>query len=431
MYPDHSSRDSQVLNKIIMESANFNQHHDQPLQQQEHQQQQQQQLIYPAFSSSTSSSATLVSTVNGQWNPSMVLEGDDFSRYMNEILPNSRDYFWPRSINSVPSVKKSLLEVDHEDSNCRDFRSYLHHPLPSKGGINPGLFLKSDDMNGSILKNSYIKNGQQDVSIDLNENLWIGSFSHSHINQKLSTNESYSNGDGFASFVGLPPSPPNFMSSGTSESTDQHQLYASTSLLPTSQSLPLATEILNCRNFDEGHRTHESFEERMSSDYCHLRQSSDSPSNSSNKTSTFRKEVSRPKTQKPTPSLAMAKKPRVLAPQSSCATLKVRKEKLGDRIAALHRLVSPFGKTDTASVLTEAIGYIQFLQDQIQTLSMAYLKSSRSSKSCRATRGQEVLSMKEDEDEEERAMHDLRSRGLCLVPLAFTSYVCCSYNGSI
>ncbi|XP_071914653.1 uncharacterized protein [Coffea arabica] len=392
MYPDHSSRDSQVLNKIIMESANFNQHHDQPLQQQEHQQQQQQQLIYPAFSSSTSSSATLVSTVNGQWNPSMVLEGDDFSRYMNEILPNSRDYFWPRSINSVPSVKKSLLEVDHEDSNCRDFRSYLHHPLPSKGGINPGLFLKSDDMNGSILKNSYIKNGQQDVSIDLNENLWIGSFSHSHINQKLSTNESYSNGDGFASFVGLPPSPPNFMSSGTSESTDQHQLYASTSLLPTSQSLPLATEILNCRNFDEGHRTHESFEERMSSDYCHLRQSSDSPSNSSNK---------------------------------------VRKEKLGDRIAALHRLVSPFGKTDTASVLTEAIGYIQFLQDQIQTLSMAYLKSSRSSKSCRATRGQEVLSMKEDEDEEERAMHDLRSRGLCLVPLAFTSYVCCSYNGSI
>ncbi|XP_027179691.1 uncharacterized protein LOC113778472 isoform X2 [Coffea eugenioides] len=369
MYPDHSSRDSQFLNKIIMESANFNQHHDQPLQQQEHQQQQQ-QLIYPAFSSSTSSSATLVSTVNGQWNPSMVLEGDDFSRYMNEILPNSRDYFWPKSINSVPSVKKSLLEVDHEDSNCRDFRSYLHHPLPSKGGINPGLFLKSDDMNGSILKNSYIKNGQQDVSIDLNENLWIGSFSHSHINQKLSTNESYSNGDDFASFVGLPPSPPNFMSSGTSESTDQHQLYASTSLLPTSQSLPLATEILNCRNFDEGRRTHESFEERMSSDYCHLRQSSDSPSNSSN-------------------------------------------------------------KTDTASVLTEAIGYIQFLRDQIQTLSMAYLKSSRSSKSCRATRGQEVLSMKEDEDEEERAMHDLRSRGLCLVPLAFTSYVCCSYNGSI
>ncbi|XP_027075276.2 uncharacterized protein [Coffea arabica] len=373
MYPDHSSRDSQVLNKIIMESANFNQHHDQPLQQQEHQhqqQQQQQQLIYPAFSSSTSSSATLVSTVNGQWNPSMVLEGDDFSRYMNEILPNSRDYFWPKSINSVPSVKKSLLEVDHEDSNCRDFRSYLHHPLPSKGGINPGLFLKSDDMNGSILKNSYIKNGQQDVSIDLNENLWIGSFSHSHINQKLSTNESYSNGDGFASFVGLPPSPPNFMSSGTSESTDQHQLYASTCLLPTSQSLPLATEILNCGNFDEGRRTHESFEERMSSDYCHLRQSSDSPSNSSN-------------------------------------------------------------KTDTASVLTEAIGYIQFLQDQIQTLSMAYLKSSRSSKSCRATRGQELLSMKEHEDEEERAMHDLRSRGLCLVPLAFTSYVCCSYNGSI
>lgn len=269
-----------------MESANFNQHHDQLLQQQVHQQQQQ-QLVCPPFSSS-SSSARLVSTVNGQWNPSMVLEGDDFIRYMNEILPNSRDCFWPKSINLVPSVKKSLLEVDHEDSNCRDFRSYLHHPLPSKGSINPGFLLKWNDMNGSTLKNSYIKNGQQDVPIDLNENLWNGSFCHSHISQKLSINESYSNGDGFASFVGLPPSPPlNFMSSCTSESTDQHHLYASTSLLPTSQSLPLATEILNCRNFNEGRGTHESFEERMSSDYCHLRQSSDSPSNSSNKVGIF------------------------------------------------------------------------------------------------------------------------------------------------
>eukprot|EP00249_Psilotum_nudum_P022565 c28567_g1_i2 orf=500-1390(+) len=44
----------------------------------------------------------------------------------------------------------------------------------------------------------------------------------------------------------------------------------------------------------------------------------------------------------------------------------LRKEKLGDRIMALQQLVSPFGKTDTASVLLEAIGYIKFLQEQVQ-----------------------------------------------------------------
>ncbi|KAK4751022.1 hypothetical protein SAY87_004504 [Trapa incisa] len=52
--------------------------------------------------------------------------------------------------------------------------------------------------------------------------------------------------------------------------------------------------------------------------------------------------------------------------QASCPHLKVRKERLGDRIAALQQLVAPYGKTDTASVLTDAIGYIKFLQDRVQ-----------------------------------------------------------------
>ncbi|KAL6996455.1 hypothetical protein U1Q18_006588 [Sarracenia purpurea var. burkii] len=48
--------------------------------------------------------------------------------------------------------------------------------------------------------------------------------------------------------------------------------------------------------------------------------------------------------------------------------LKVKKERLGDRITALHQLVSPFGKTDTASVLFEAISHIGFLQGQIEVM---------------------------------------------------------------
>ncbi|GMI89471.1 BASIC HELIX LOOP HELIX 68, PERICYCLE FACTOR TYPE-A 3 [Hibiscus trionum] len=65
-------------------------------------------------------------------------------------------------------------------------------------------------------------------------------------------------------------------------------------------------------------------------------------------------------------------------PSATQSTFKVRKEKLGDRITTLHQLVSPFGKTDTASVLLEAIGYIRFLQSQIEALSLPYLGSGSS-----------------------------------------------------
>ncbi|THU48146.1 hypothetical protein C4D60_Mb09t23130 [Musa balbisiana] len=60
-----------------------------------------------------------------------------------------------------------------------------------------------------------------------------------------------------------------------------------------------------------------------------------------------------------------AKKPKTAG--SSCpGTIMVRKDKLGERIMALQQLVSPFGKSDTASVLHEALGYIRFLHDQVQ-----------------------------------------------------------------
>ncbi|KAI3504762.1 hypothetical protein L1887_26467 [Cichorium endivia] len=105
-----------------------------------------------------------------------------------------------------------------------------------------------------------------------------------------------------------------------------------------------------------------------------------------------------------------------MEPRASCAPFKVRKEKLGDRIAALQQMVAPFGKTDTASVLMEAIGYIKFLQNQVETLSVPYMKSTQKTNRL-PTSGVSV------EGGNEETKRDLRSRGLCLVPLSCLSYV--------
>ncbi|KAL1340591.1 hypothetical protein HN51_026947 [Arachis hypogaea] len=126
---------------------------------------------------------------------------------------------------------------------------------------------------------------------------------------------------------------------------------------------------------------------------------------------------------------------------SSLPPLKVRKEKLGDRITALHQLVSPFGKTDTASVLLEAIGYIRFLQSQIEALSSPYLgNGSKNMRSQQYVHGERNSVFPEDpgqllndtglkrkaassQDSKDNKAKDLRSRGLCLVPVSFTQHV--------
>ncbi|KAH1066002.1 hypothetical protein J1N35_030989 [Gossypium stocksii] len=106
----------------------------------------------------------------------------------------------------------------------------------------------------------------------------------------------------------------------------------------------------------------------------------------------------------------LLKRPRIETP-SPLPTFKVRKEKLGDRITALQQLVSPFGKTDTASVLHEAIEYIKFLHDQVNVLSTPYMKQAVPS-----TQQQSTESLKEPEGPKQ----DLRSLGLCLVPISST-----------
>ncbi|KAL0429848.1 UNVERIFIED_CONTAM: Transcription factor [Sesamum radiatum] len=110
---------------------------------------------------------------------------------------------------------------------------------------------------------------------------------------------------------------------------------------------------------------------------------------------------------------AVSKKPRVQQ-SSAQPALKVRKEKLGDRITALHQLVSPFGKTDTASVLSEAIGYIRFLQAQIEALSSPYMRNGS---------GSSTVHHQHSDTQSSRGVKDLRSRGLCLVPISCTQNV--------
>ncbi|KAG6527145.1 hypothetical protein ZIOFF_009238 [Zingiber officinale] len=98
-----------------------------------------------------------------------------------------------------------------------------------------------------------------------------------------------------------------------------------------------------------------------------------------------------------------------------------RKEKLGDRITALQQLVSPFGKSDAASVLHEALGYIRFLHDQVQKLlDFPCVNPSSSVFTPLALQA---------EEEEARRIDDLRSRGLCLVPVSCAELVTSS-NGA-
>ncbi|XP_057454341.1 transcription factor bHLH68-like [Lotus japonicus] len=126
-------------------------------------------------------------------------------------------------------------------------------------------------------------------------------------------------------------------------------------------------------------------------------------------------------------------------PSSSQPPLKVRKEKLGDRITSLHQLVSPFGKTDTASVLLEAIGYIRFLQGQIEALSSPYLgNGSKNMRNQQYVHGERNAVFPEDPgqllndsglkrkgapNQDGDRPKDLRSRGLCLVPVSCTQHV--------
>ncbi|XP_077219097.1 transcription factor bHLH68-like isoform X2 [Tasmannia lanceolata] len=120
---------------------------------------------------------------------------------------------------------------------------------------------------------------------------------------------------------------------------------------------------------------------------------------------------------------SLFKKARVQS-SSAQSTFKVRKEKLGDRITALHQLVSPFGKTDTASVLLEATGYIRFLQSQVEALSSPYLRNGSENNMRHPLLNDNCIKRRGvHEKDVDEAPKDLRSRGLCLVPVSCTMQV--------
>ncbi|KAG5537737.1 hypothetical protein RHGRI_025001 [Rhododendron griersonianum] len=83
-------------------------------------------------------------------------------------------------------------------------------------------------------------------------------------------------------------------------------------------------------------------------------------------------------------------------------------------------------KTDTASVLLEAIGYIGFLQGQIEALSSPYLgNASANMRHQQSVEGERNCTFQEDygQGKEFDEPRDLRSRGLCLVPISCTQHV--------
>ncbi|PNT24596.1 hypothetical protein POPTR_008G142700v4 [Populus trichocarpa] len=102
---------------------------------------------------------------------------------------------------------------------------------------------------------------------------------------------------------------------------------------------------------------------------------------------------------------------------STVSTVKMQasKVKLSERVTALQQIVSPFGRTDTASVLYEAIQYIKFLQGQVQLLSNPYTKTTNSQNDPWVG-----LDRKADKGD---AKLDLKSRGLCLVPVSSTPQI--------
>ncbi|GMI68910.1 hypothetical protein HRI_000560300 [Hibiscus trionum] len=394
-----------------MESANLHPH-DHKVQQQ-----------YAKYSTLVTPTSHQVSTMD-EWNPNVFPNmSSKYDRDLNETISAKEPWQAP------PLIRTSMNQDSFNQQSAGEFllaniKDEMSNSFPK---LSEMMYCHSIEHSHLPSKKNYCPQYPSDY--DLGGNLWHSNFSiaNNMTELQLSSGELYNN-------VHHSPCP------GTTSATsryDFNQVFPSTNistLLSSSLDLNLKSLDLLTSTYDGGSYNHSLLDMipgKLSRSVFISHESSDQRREHSDSTSTSSKvpsfvSGSNTSTKRPASfsdtkesTHTDAKKHR-----SSCPTLKlqVRKEKLGDRIAALQKLVAPFGKTDTSTVLTEAIGYIQFLQDQVQTLSVPFMKSSQS-KLYRTKQG--------GSREEEEQKCDLRSRGLCLVPQSLASYFINSCSSGI
>ncbi|KAK9164222.1 hypothetical protein Syun_005124 [Stephania yunnanensis] len=423
-----------------MESANSHHHHH-------HLQDQFSSIV----ASSTSSSSLPLASSNfygarddASWNP-LVLHDNDIlvPPSLNAASIQDLGFYWAAGTNSNNNNNNNATNEALHIAKIKDElsdNSSSKFSETSNGSSNPDV-----DFNIHFPPKSHSNKYEADFPSTLSEKLLFRTFSNG---LQLSPSESYSTTtnsttQSCASFGGLASRGGNLGQAGIFPSGNdigsQHidsnltsQLWGSLGVNLQALGLLSSTSKFGGMSYG-GQAAHANnvshnlglYKDRTSSFGLHDLQDSSTTThwstNSQNNTSSFMNEITEAKrsscVSEAKASPTAPKKPRVES-RSSLTPFKVRKEKLGDRIAALQQLVAPFGKTDTASVLMEAIGYIKFLQDQVETLSVPYMKSGRT-RTRRAPHDQGSSEESHDQGEPKR---DLRNSGLCLVPLSCMSY---------
>ncbi|KAL3603419.1 hypothetical protein D5086_004278 [Populus alba] len=413
-----------------MESANLHRQHDQ---------------LQDQFVGSSSLTATTPSSYAGAgsthaWTQTVTLNSGNLSPNYNGGIFNPRQKYGS-PVSSVNSTMIQDLGFQHWNNNAGNFNSFsAYHDLQLskiKEELSSDSFPKFTEMLNSpsstiedphLSSSSYFKDEQEGLS--LSEKLLLKTISPGfprNVHDQFSPREISSchhNGSSFGSAI---PSRESFSqiypSINISNLKQPSSPLISGSFDMNLQGLDLLTSTRYSGSFAQPSDDPLAMfnKDSLSFGLDRMQQASQRPSCSPNKISSTNEmtEAKRPNNSlmEPKATQSAAPKKSRLESRVSCPPLKARKEKLGDRIAALQQLVAPFGKTDTASVLMEAIGYIKFLQNQVETLSIPYMKSSgnKTSRSIQA-----AASNLGDIEEPKR---DLRSRGLCLVPLSCMSYV--------